>query len=117
MENPIMVDATRGGLTESWHRGAAVIVDSLGHIVRKWGDIHKPIFGRSSLKFIQALPLIESGAADYFNLSPQEIALACGSSHGDEIHIKVLESWLHKIGKDERFLECGVSPHLGLKKT
>lgn len=76
MENPVMVEATRGNQQESRHRGVAAVVDSLGHIVRSWGNIYDPIFGRSALKFIQALPLIESGAADAFNLSPQEIALA-----------------------------------------
>ncbi|MBA3814104.1 MAG: asparaginase [Alphaproteobacteria bacterium] len=111
MENPIMVEATRGNHQESRHRGVAVIVDSLGHVVRSWGNIYDPVFGRSSLKFIQALPLIESGAADAFNLSPQEIALACASHRGEEIHIKALEIWLQKIGKDERILDCGIPQH------
>jgi L-asparaginase II len=107
MENPVMVVETRGNHAESRHRGVAAIVDALGHVVRGWGNIYEPIFGRSALKFIQALPLIETGAADTFNLTPQEIALACASHHGEDIHIKALEIWLHKIGKDERILECG----------
>lgn len=108
MENPVMVEETRGNHQESRHRGVAAIVDSLGHVVRGWGNIYEPIFGRSAVKFIQALPLIETGAADTFDLSPQEIALACASHHGEEIHIKALEHWLHKIGKDERILDCGI---------
>jgi L-asparaginase II len=108
MENPVMVEATRGNQPESRHRGVAAIVDSLGHVVRSWGNIYDPVFGRSSLKFIQALPLIESGAVDAFNLSPQEIALACASHSGEEMHIRALEIWLHKIGKDERILDCGI---------
>lgn len=108
MENPVMVEQTRGNQQESRHRGVAAIVDSLGHVVRSWGNIYDPVFARSSVKFIQALPLIESGAADAFNLSPQEIALACASHRGEEMHIKALERWLHKIGKDERILECGI---------
>jgi L-asparaginase II len=110
MENPVMVVETRGNHTESRHRGVAAIVDALGHVVRGWGNIYEPIFGRSSLKFIQALPLIETGAADAFNLTAQEIALACASHHGEGMHIKALETWLHKIGKDERIFDCGV-PH------
>lgn len=108
MENPVMVEATRGNQQESRHRGVAAIVDSLGHVIRSWGNIYDPVFGRSSLKFIQALPLLESGAADAFNLSPQEIALACASHNGEEIHIRALEIWLHKIEKDERILDCGI---------
>lgn len=108
MENPVMVEETRGNHSESRHRGVAVIVDSLGHVVRGWGNIYDQIFGRSSLKFVQALSLIETGAADAFNLSPQEIALACASHHGEVMHVKALEMWLHKIGKDERILDCGI---------
>jgi L-asparaginase II len=108
MVNPVMVQATRGRHAESSHRGVAAVVDSLGHVMRSWGNIYDPVFGRSALKFIQALPLIESGAADAFHLSTQEIALACASHHGEEMHIHVLEKWLQKLGKDERILECGI---------
>lgn len=106
MVNPIMVEATRGRYPESVHRGVAVIVDSLGHIIRSWGSIYEPVFGRSSLKFIQALPLVETGAADAFHLTPEDIAMACSSHHGEELHIKTLEMWLQKLGKDECILEC-----------
>jgi L-asparaginase II len=108
MVNPVMVEATRGHYPESFHRGRAVVVDSFGQVIRSWGNIYEPVFGRSSLKFIQALPLIETGAADAFHLTPEEIALACASHFGEEMHIKVLETWLQKLGKDERILECGV---------
>lgn len=108
MVNPVMVEATRGRLSESHHRGRAAIVDSLGHVIRSWGDIHAPVFGRSSLKFIQALPLIESGAADAFHLTPEEIALSAASHSGEEMHVRLLETWLKKLGKDERILECGI---------
>lgn len=108
MVNPVMVEATRGHLPESLHRGRAVIVDPLGHVIRSWGDIYAPIFGRSSLKFIQTLPLIESGAVDAFHLTSEEIALASSSHFGEEAHVQVLEAWLKKLGKDERILECGI---------
>src|ERR1700722_19940787 len=117
MENPVMVEATRGNQQESRHRGVAAVVDSLGHVIRSWGNIYDPVFGRSSLKFIQALPLIETGAADAFNLSPQEIALACSSHNGEEMHIRALEIWLHKIGKNERVLDCGLPQHLNSSPT
>lgn len=117
MENPVMVEAIRGNQRESRHRGVAAIVDSLGHVIRSWGNIYDPIFARSSVKFIQALPLIESGAADAFNLSPQEIALACSSHAGEDMHIKALEIWLQKIGKDERILDCGVPSDFSSRKS
>ena len=108
MVNPIMIEATRGRQVESVHRGRAVVVDALGHIIRSWGDIYEPVFARSALKPIQALPLIEQGAAEAYHLSPEEITLACASHHGEERHVRVLEAWLKKIGKDERILDCGV---------
>jgi len=108
MVNPVMVEATRGHHPESHHRGVAAVVDSLGHVIRSWGNIYEPVFGRSALKFIQALPLIESGAADAFHLTSQEIAIACASHHGEDIHVQTLETWLQKLGKDERILACGI---------
>ncbi len=106
--NPIMVEDTRGRTIESYHRGRAVVVDSMGHIIRRWGNDHEPTFARSALKLLQVLPLIESGAADAYHLTSEEIALAVASHHGESMHLNVLEKWLRKIGKDERILECGI---------
>jgi L-asparaginase II len=116
MVNPVMVEATRGRHVELRFRGTAAVVDSMGQVIRSWGDIHEPVFARSSLKLIQALPLIESGAADAYSLTPQEIALAGASHEGVEEHIEALEIWLHKLGKDERVLECGIFPAHDNKK-
>lgn len=109
MLNPTLVIATRGHHQELSFRGAAAVVDARGGVIRQWGDIKTPIFGRSAFKFIQALPLLESGAADAYHLSPQEITLACASHSGEPLHIQVLERWLNKLGKDERVLGCGPS--------
>ena len=72
-----MVELWRGGLLESTHRGHAVICDEAGQIVQAWGDPGRIIFPRSSAKMMQALPLIESGAADAFGLTEAQLALAC----------------------------------------
>jgi len=117
MINPVMVEATRGHYPELRFRGAAAVVDAMGKVIRSWGNIYEPVFGRSALKFIQALPLIENGAADAYHLTPQEIALACASHYGEEVHVKTLESWLQKLGKDERILECGIHQPLGGQKS
>jgi L-asparaginase II len=113
MENPVMVEATRGNFSESYHRGIAAVTDSLGHVIRSWGNIQHPIFARSALKVIQILPLIETGAADAFHLLPQHIALACSSHHGERMHMDVANGWLHRIEKSEEILECGIytPPH------
>ena len=64
MSNPILVEVTRGPLVESVHRGSIAVCDAAGKIVFSLGDLETPIYPRSSLKPIQTLPLIESGAAE-----------------------------------------------------
>lgn len=108
MVNPVMVVSTRGRHQESRHHGMAVVVDSSGNVLRSWGNVYEPVFARSGLKLIQALPFLETGAVDAFHLTSEEITLACASHHGEEKHIAVLERWLKKINKDEQVLDCGV---------
>ena len=57
-----------------------VIADANRSVVRAWGDVDRPVYGRSALKPLQALPLIETGAADGYGLGAAEIALACAST-------------------------------------
>ena len=64
--NPQLVEATRGGIVESAHRGALVVVDARGQVVHATGDTARPVFARSAVKVLQALPLVTSGAADAF---------------------------------------------------
>ena len=71
MANPILVEITRGNLVESVHRGAIAVADATGAIRASIGDIETPVYSRSSLKPMQALPLVESGAAEAFELSDE----------------------------------------------
>ena len=111
--NPILVEVARGGHVESFHRGAAVVVDAGGCVIQAWGDVERPIFPRSAVKPLQALPLVASGAADRFGLTQAEIALACGSHAGEPLHVATAESMLRKAGQDASRLECGVHWPLG----
>ena len=77
-----LVELWRGPFLESVHRGHAVICRSDGEIVESWGDPQQLIFPRSSVKMIQALPLLESGAARGAGLGAEQLALAC-ASHQD----------------------------------
>lgn len=101
-----LIELWRGGLREGLHRGHAVIADHDG-IVAAWGDPHKVIFSRSSCKMIQALPLVESGAADAARLGTEELALACASHSGAAMHTARIAGWLHAIGLGEEALRCG----------
>lgn len=106
MANPILVELTRGELVESVHRGAVAIADANGASVFVLGDVEAPIYPRSSLKPIQALPLAESGAA----VSEEEIALACASHSGEPMHTVPIAAWLKRIGCGEDDLACGAHP-------
>ncbi|MBD9526146.1 asparaginase [Paracoccus sp. PAR01] len=101
-----LIELWRGGLLESCHRGHVVIADANG-IVEAWGDPGAVIFPRSSCKMIQALPLIESGAADAAGLGPEHLALACASHNGAEIHTRRVGDWLASLGLSEADLRCG----------
>jgi len=115
--NPVFIEVTRGGFVESRHRGACVVVDADGKILQSWGDVDALVYPRSSLKPIQALPLIESGAADHFDLSDEEIALACASHSSEAFHVARVTAWLQRVGLTVDDLECGVSEPLSLDVT
>ncbi|MGE0213009.1 MAG: asparaginase [Parvibaculaceae bacterium] len=109
MSNPVLVEALRGGAVESRHRCAYAVSDGEGRLVASAGDVARPVFPRSAIKAIQALPLIESGAADAFGFTDEEVALACASHNGEPEHVRVAGAMLAKIGLTEDALECG--PH------
>ncbi|MGC9417676.1 MAG: asparaginase [Rhodovulum sp.] len=105
-----MVEVWRGGMAESRHRGHAVICDATGAVVRAWGEPDAVILPRSSVKMIQALPLVESGAADAAGLGSEELALACASHEGAPMHVARVAAWLDRLGLAEADLRCGAQP-------
>ena len=105
--DPILVEVTRGPMVESRHRVTFAVVDAAGHLLMSAGDYEAQVYGRSAIKPLQALPLLESGAADAFALSEAEIALACASHSGEPRHVGSVSAWLGKIGCDVQDLECG----------
>ena len=102
-----MVELWRGGLLESAHSGHAVICDAAGEVIEAWGDPAAVIFPRSSCKMIQALPLIESGAADAAGLTAAQLALSCASHQGAALHTGMVTRWLADLGLGESDLRCG----------
>lgn len=107
MSNPVLVEVTRGDLTECIHRGSVAVADAEGTIRFSRGDVLSLMCPRSALKPIQALTLIESGAADAYGLGPEEIALACASHTGEPMHVTTVSGWLEKIGCSGDDLACG----------
>jgi L-asparaginase II len=108
MNNPVLVEMLRGAVVESRHTGAVVAVDADGRKVLALGNVRHPVFPRSAIKAIQALPLVESGAADRYGFGTEELALACSSHSGEPGHVAVVERMLARIGLDSSALRCGV---------
>ena len=71
------------------------------------GDIHRPVYPRSAIKALQALVLVESGAADRYGLGSEELALACASHGGEEGHVATVTRMLARAGLDASALKCG----------
>lgn len=108
MTQPVpLAEVWRGPFLESLHTGHAVVCDDTGQIVHAWGDPEATVLPRSSSKMIQALPLIESGAAEACGLSPEHLALACASHNGAAIHTDRVQAWLAHIGRGDDDLRCG----------
>lgn len=105
-----LVAVTRGDLIESVHRGHIAVADESGSILYHLGD---PLFNlclRSCAKPLQALPVITTGAADRYGITPAELAVMCGSLNGQDFQVAAVRSILDKIGAGEDQLQCGVHP-------
>jgi L-asparaginase II len=107
MSNPILVEVWRGALVESRHRGSLAVVDADGRSVLRLGDVADPVYPRSAVKALQALVLLESGAAERFGLREEELALACASHGGEPGHVASAERMLAAAGLDAAALQCG----------
>jgi L-asparaginase II len=119
MANPILVEVSRdpqgGRFVESLHRGAMVVARPDGEVIFEAGDIDALMCPRSAFKALQALPMLESGAREDFDLNQKEIALSCSSHSGQRGHTEAVLAWLEKIGCGIGDLECG--PHLPLHEA
>ena len=106
-ELPILVEVRRGAIVESRHRGAIVIAEPDGRVVKHLGDDGFVTSTRSTIKPIQAIPFITSGAADHFSVDERELAVVCASHEGEPIHTETVAGMLARAGLDESALRCG----------
>jgi L-asparaginase II len=102
-----LVEIVRNPMVESRHRGHVAIWHHEVGLIGAWGNPETRILPRSAIKMIQALPLVESGAADAAGLSDAHLALACASHKGAALHTDLVTSWLADIGRGEADLRCG----------
>jgi len=119
METKVLVEVTRGPLVESVHRGAVAVVDHNGNSIAQVGETSFLTYIRSAAKPMQALPLLESGAADHFGLLPEELALIVASHSGEEEHVRLGRQIMEKIGLGDAALCCGTHQplHTGSAKA
>ena len=102
-----LVEARRGISQESIHFGALVVATPDGKTVAALGDPDLKTFPRSALKSLQALELIESGAADALKLSPEHLALACASHRAEPFQVQLVTEWLTGLDLHASDLACG----------
>lgn len=105
--DPNVIHVYRGSFIESSHYVNIAVVTSEGKLTFSYGDPFRATFPRSALKPFQAVPLIESGAANAFSFDQADISLCCASHSGEEIHRSRVLSLLKQIGKTENVLQCG----------
>lgn len=106
-DQPVLARVIRGAHVESQHRGAWALVDSAGHVHEGAGEFNHLFFARSAIKCLQALPLIETGAADRFRLDDADIALALASHNAEPIHTARIQELLLRLGLSVDSLLCG----------
>lgn len=108
----IRVHVTRGDQLESEHIVHGILTGrSIGNV--EYGDADHRTFWRSAMKPWQILPLIEDGAYEAFDLSPADIAVACGSHGGMDMHVSQVISMLEHVGLGDAGVDsmvCGPHP-------
>ena len=115
--NPVLVDVYRKDIIESRHCGSVIVVNNKGETVFSLGDVERSIYPRSSIKFFQAIPLVESGAVDQFGLSGAELALSCASHIAEPRHTESVKSWLARMQLTVADLENGRALYLDVRHT
>ncbi|HUH12048.1 MAG TPA: asparaginase [Longimicrobiales bacterium] len=101
------VEVLRGGVVESSHRVHVAVVDGAGRLRARAGEVDFPTFARSAIKPLQALPLVEDGAAADLELSARELALCCASHSGEPHHAETAAAILAKAEAGVGALACG----------
>jgi L-asparaginase II len=104
---PVLVEVRRGAIVESRHRGHIVQVGADGTIERVVGDPGVVVTLRSAVKPFALVALVESGAADDLNLTAPELAIMAASHHGEDLHVRTLQSVFRRAGLSQALLACG----------
>ncbi|HXK16472.1 MAG TPA: asparaginase [Polyangiaceae bacterium] len=107
----------RGQGIEAIHCAAIAVVDANGRLTHSLGDPEQVWFARSSIKPLQALPLVEAGGLERFGFGPEQLALCAASHHGSDQHRAVVAGMLQQLGLDAAALQCGTGYPSYLKQS
>lgn len=102
----MLAEVLRSGRVESWHRGSVAVWHD-DRLALGIGSVHDPVYCRSAVKPLQALPLFERGLVERFGWGDAEIAVLVASHDGTPAHVAAVRSLLQKAGMDEALLGCG----------
>jgi len=106
-DDPVLVRLWRGGFVESQHRGSWCLVDSGDEVIEAMGCVDHPFFARSSIKALQAIPLLEEGAADALGFTDEELSLALASHNAEACHTNTVSALLARLDLSVADLQCG----------
>ena len=109
----LLVENVRSGTVESVHRVCTAVVTANNRLVASSGDPGLVTFARSAIKPFQALPLVKDGVQQRFDITSQELALACASHNSQTDQVELVRSFLDRIGCSEQDLACGPHRPLG----
>jgi L-asparaginase II len=105
-----LVEVVRGDVVESVHRVHIAVAHADRGLIASAGNPAHHSFVRSSIKMFQALPFVEAGGVERFELTAEELALCTASHGGEPFHVAAARSILAKAKVTEAALACG--PHL-----
>ena len=96
-----------GELIESSHLVHMAVVDSGGNLLHHTENTVGKVYARSSMKPLQAIPIVETGTADYYNFSNADLSLCTASHNGEDMHTDRVLSILKRVGLEDNMLKCG----------
>lgn len=106
IRNPLAL-TSRSSRIDALHYGSIAVVDAGGRLLFSANDPAFPTYLRSSIKMIQSLPVVLSGAAEQFGLTAKELAITVASHAATREHVETVEGMLAKIDLGEANLGCG----------
>jgi L-asparaginase II len=98
-----LVEVVRSGFRECVHRGSAVLLGADGEVLDEFGEVHTPIYPRSTNKPMQAVALLRAG---FDPVDDAELAIAAASHLGERRHIEQVRRLLDRHGLSEKLLMC-----------